>query len=372
MKTLTLSLALVLACCALSAGAATPEEIVAQKRQVASAANPQADALKAKLAVEVTKIVKAGRLAPFRTLYGEGGLRYHWREPWQMVYTLSLALPYLDADLQTKVKAYLKDEMTTRPPWDVKLLGPEGTLRQADDLPKAVFQADCKGGEVRNAFFAYALWVYADRTGDVQTIKNNWKAIQTSYAAKIGSKPNLETVSSAVGLARLAKLVGDDAAAQSATRQATDAIAACQNFSAVQASATKLYTGKEKWIRETQSVLYAFFDLTPEAARVLTATPELKAEAAKYAAIGWRDWPFWWMAQAPVGDSGYYGEGCCAGPEQQTMLFGYEAWVANTPADKLAYYSDVPDALVGDCGWIQNTVTALDAFGQTTWVPATK
>jgi hypothetical protein len=61
-------------------------------------------------------------------------------------------------------------------------------------------------------------------------------------------------------------------------------------------------------------------------------TPHRRAAAA-----GWKDYPLWWMARAPVGDSGYYGECCYSGPDQRHMLFNYEAWVAGTNAEKLAY-----------------------------------
>jgi len=104
-----------------------------------------------------------------------------------------------------------------------------------------------------------------------------------------------------------------------------------------------------------------------EAARFIASSEELRRDAAEYAAAGWKDWPLWWMAPAPVGDAGYYGEGCCAGPEQRGMLLNYEAWVARTPAPKLARYVDVPDALVGDCTYLQNLVTAIEAYGSQSW-----
>lgn len=45
------------------------------------------------------------------------------------------------------------------------------------------------------------------------------------------------------------------------------------------------------------------------------------------------------------------------------MLFNYEAWVAKTPASKLVCYVDVPDAMVGDCSYLQNLITAIEAYG---------
>ena len=60
-----------------------------------------------------------------------------------------------------------------------------------------------------------------------------------------------------------------------------------------------------------------------------------------------------------------------AGPEQRGMLFAYEAWVARTPASRLAYYVDVPDALIGDCTYLQNLVIAIESFGSARWEEGT-
>lgn len=348
------------------APAATPAEIVNQKRTVSDIA-PGADAINSRLHAEVQKIVDAGRLAPFRTLYGEGGLRYHWREPWQMPFTLALALPYLNSELQGKVKTYLKEEIAARPPWENKLLGLDGTRRQADDLPDGVFNSVSGADEVRTPFMGYALWLYADRTGDVATIKQNWPAIKSNFAKKSANRPNLETLSGLIGMYRLAKVVQDTPAADEYLGQATAAVEAVKDFSSVVSSSNKIYTGQKTWNREAWGVLYAFYNLTPEATRALNSHASIKAEVADYAQSGWKVWPFWWMAQAPVGAAGFYGEGCCSGPEQQGMLMQYEAWIAGTPADKLAYHSDVPDALIGDCTWIRNAVTVIEAFGKEKW-----
>ena len=351
--------------------AVEPEQIVKQKR-AATDIDKGAEPLKAKLSLEVGKIVKAGPLAPFRTMYGEHNARYHWREPWQMVYTLSLAIPYLPPQQQERAKKYLTDEITARPPWAEALLGPQGRLRQPADQSRELFDADCKPGKTASAFFAYALWIYADRTGDVDTIRDNWQTIKTNFARKIGTRHTMETVSGCIGMYRLAKMMGDQSAGAGAMTRATAAIEACRDFQQVIRNATRVYTGKDQWRRGTHGVLYGFFNLTPEAARVLTNSPELKEAARRYAAVGWKDYPLWWMAQAPVGDSGYYGEACCSGPEQRGMLFGYEAYVAHADASKLAQYVDVPDALIGDCTYLQNLVIAIEAFGKAAWVEAVK
>jgi hypothetical protein len=360
-----ISLFVVLMLSTYAVGAAGLEAIVTERRAV-SDIGPGAEPLKARLVAEVQKVIKAGRLAPFRTLYGEHGLRYHWREPWQMPYTLGLALPHLPPELQADVKRYLAEEIAARPPWEGALLGPDGTKRQPDDLPESVFRA-IGAGQTPTAFFPYALWVYASRSGDWRTIRANWPVIQQNFQAKVGTRPNFETASGAIGMYRLAVGIDDSAAAARFLKAATDALAACRNFEAVRASAHRAYTGHENWTRESHGVNYAFFNLTPEIARLIAGDEALAKAAEAYADAGRRTWPLWWMAQAPVGDWGYYGEGCCAGPEQRGMLFNYEAWVRKLPAEQLAMYADVADALIGDCTYMQNLVTAIEAFGTAAW-----
>lgn len=339
------------------------------ERRVVTEVSEAAEPLRASLRAEVEKVLAAGRLAPFRTLYGEGGLRYHWREPWQMVYTLSRAMPYLEPATQDRVRAYLRDRIAEAPPWQPQLLGPEGTLRQPVDVERPLFNAGCQGGETRSAFFPYALWAYADTTGDWETVRANWPAIQQAFARKVDPRPTLETLSGAIGMHRLATHLDDDAAAQNALSIVEGFLRAATDFETIRANATRAYTGQERWNREAQGIVHAFLNLTPEAARLLAGSPELKAGAEAHAAAGRRAWPFWWMAQAPIGAAGYYGEGCCAGPEQREMLFAYEAWVAGLPAATLARYTDVPDALIGDCSYLQNVVTAIEAQGQAQWQP---
>ena len=41
------------------------------------------------------------------------------------------------------------------------------------------------------------------------------------------------------------------------------------------------------------------------------------------------------------------------------MLFNYFAWVRQAPANELRLLVDVPDALIGDCYYLQNLVTAI-------------
>ncbi len=142
-----------------------------------------------------------------------------------------------------------------------------------------------------------------------------------------------------------------------------------------------------EWNRGSYGIAYPLFYLTPEVARYMSsqinlrntidtyiyAEPEIQPSGSGgggYAVIPlsvtWL-WPLWWMAQAPIGDGGYFGEGCAAGSEQRMMLFNYYAWVRNEPSATLRYYLDVPDALIGDLYYIQNLVTTIESYGQTCW-----
>lgn len=368
-RTMLISYALAAGCMLMlgagQASAVEPEQLIAQHRDI-SGLSQRADPLVEQLRSEVAKILAADApLAPFRTMYGEGGLRYHWREPWQTVYTLSLAYPYLDDAMQAEVRSYLREDIAERPPWSLQLLGPAGTLRQPTDQPRRLFDASVQPGEVNSPFFAYALWVYADRVGDWEPIEANWNDIRRNFAQLWSENLTLEHLSGAIGLARLAEHMDDEATADAARRRVAEVMEL--DFETLRRNATRVHTGRDDWDRPTRGVLHAHLHLTPEAARWIDESPALTEPAEAYAAQGRYYWPLWWMAQGPVGHGGYYGEGNSLGPEINEMLFNYEAWVADVAPAQLRRWVDVPDALIGDYTYIRKLVTAIEAQGESRW-----
>jgi hypothetical protein len=349
---------------ALPAVGAGFNDIVQQTRRV-EYLSPEGNKLVSRLDAEVTKTIKAGHLLPFRVQYGEGRPRNLYAEPWMMMFTLARAYPYVTKENQSAITAYLRQETRSCPPWSKTALGPTGASRQGD--PKGVAELGLPPKYKPTGTMLYALWLYGQHSGNWSDVKAQWTTLQDSYAELAASPPTYETISGAIGMSRLARAWGDEPRHQRFAAEAVKLMEAGTNFETFRRNAHLAYSGKPDWFRGSDGIAFALFYLTPELARYINEQPELKRRLERYVDQAVAVWPLWWMAQAPVGDWGYFDEGACAGPETRMMLFNYFAWVRQTPARELSLLVDVPDALIGDCYYLQNLVTAIEACGQSNW-----
>jgi hypothetical protein len=337
--------------------------IVQQTRRVEDL-SPGANKLISRLEAEVTKIIQAGHLMPFRVQYGEGQPRNVYAEPWMMMYTLARAYPYVSKGTQSAITTYLRQETQLRAPWSPTPLGPTGAYRQGD--PKGVPELGLPPKKYKpTGTLLYALWLYGHHSGDWSAIKAQWQNLQGIYAALAASPPTYELISGAIAMSRMARVFGDEPGRFAA--EAAKLMQAGTDFESFRRHAHVAYSGKPNWYRGSDGIGFALFNLTPEVARYIKEQPALKRALENYADHAVAVWPLWWMAQAPVGDWGYFDEGSCAGPETRMMLFHYFAWVRQKPASELGQLVDVPDALIGDCYYLQNLVTAIEAWGRANW-----
>lgn len=340
-----------------------------------------AEDLQTLLAQEVRKIVAAGHLAPFRALYGEGPRHFFWYQRFDVVYALSLAYPYLPADVQSQVKTYLKSEMQQYPLWSGDLLPANvGTRREPDEISDAE-----RGGlpqvysQRPKLFSLYALWLYAQQTGDWQYIAQNWPAIVSFYNANRGEvSRHYQSLAGAIGMARMAALKPspDTQMQATATADITAGFNAGTNFTQFAKNASASYLWQDNGLAWTVGYTFEGFqylNLTPEIGRFMNANAAVKAAVLGNTAQdiyslkrGEYLYPLWYMAQAP-GFSRYFGEGSAIAPDAKAMIFPIKAWVQQQPAATLRLYVDAPDALVGDFYYLQGLVYTIQAHGQACW-----
>jgi hypothetical protein len=356
-----------------------------------------ADDLKAKLEWEVTKITGSGHLAPYRTLHGEVAPRYAFNNRHDIVYTLSLAYPYVNSSLQSAIRTYLASEMASYPVWDTadyntRYLKPGiGTTRNPDQYPAGLLATEFNGWGYKDRprlFALYALWLYAHNTGNWAYVDNNWNTIKsfyTSYRSEANS--HYTSIAGAIGYARMAeeKTTKDSAARDGAITDVNNAMANGLNYNQFAYNTENIFKdgmlADYAWIDPTgqRSARDQFFlgfhliDVTPEVGRYMYDTPSLKAlvlgnsetdiyslKRAEYY------YPLWYMAQSPMW-SLYWGEGHSIQPEAKSMVFPIKAWVQKEPASQLRKYLDVPQALIGDDYYIQNLVRTIEASGTECW-----
>ena len=359
-----------------------------------------ADVLKAKLQHEVDKILAHGQLLPFRAVYGEevrgasGGAPYHshwFFEPWQMMFTLGRAYPYVSVPAQAGIRAYVRREIQRVAPWGTNKLDMTGTPRQPE-RPTVVAHDYNDISYKRRGDAFHALWVYGSASGDWTDIQANWTTIKSAYTTVRGQQRTYQLIAGAIAMYRMAKQFGDTAAAASYLADINTFMAEGLNFETYRANAFTDYSGQSYYVRGSGGLPYPLYSLTPEVARYMRDNPSLLAAVTTYVERmpqqGQQDyssnpdlgpmngafhpeppawvWPLWWMAECPVGDWGTFGE-TKNGPPTLRQLFNYFAWVRNDPPDRMAYYVDVADALLGDCYYIQNLVTAIEQYGTRVW-----
>lgn len=338
--------------------------------------------LSANLDKEVKKVIQAGHLAPFRTLYGEEPPAYHWYHRYDSVYTLSLAYPYLPASTQTLVKQYLATELANYPVWSATLLDLQtGFKREPDELSSTERgNYSLAGYASRPKLFAlYALWLYAHQTGDWTLIDNNWSSITSFYSSyRTETSSYYSSIAGAIGMARMAQHRNASSQLTTAVSDIATGLTNGKNYDTFGLNAENAYKGglAGDWSGWTRSELFLGFhllDITPEIGRYFRDNPTLvtsiigSSRSNQYSlSKAEYFWPLWYMAQAPHWTR-YYGEGSGTPPDAKAMIFPIKNWVQKEPASKLRTYLDVPDALVGDFYYMQNVVRTIEASGTECW-----
>lgn len=346
--------------------------------------------LQTKLEGEIGKIMQAGHLAPFRALYGEGatnGGQYFWYHPYDTIYTLALAYPYVTTTTQQSIKAYVTNELKTAAyqPWSTSLLPPTtGAMRQTDQFPNGLFadEASTHYNSYNNRpklFALYALWQYATATGDWSIVQTNSAAMSAFYNSYRANETGkfYTSIAGAIGMARVANQLGNTSLSQTAVTDAKNGMNAGSSLSTFGTNATTAYQYAcgESWDYCANSMYlgFQFLDISPEIGRWFETTPALKTQVlgstindiyslkrAEYR------YPLWYVGNGTA-ETHYFGEGSGNPPDTRAMVYPLKAWVQKEPASKLRLYVNAPDALVGDYYYIQNLVRTIQAHGTECW-----
>ncbi len=350
------------------------------------------DDLKLKLEQEVQKIINSGHLAPFRALYGESQSHFFWYRPYDVVYTLSLSYPYLNSSLKDGVKNYLRTEMQNYPIWysnpnylNSAILNPdEGTKREPDLLPSGLRVREYPAWGLRGRpqlFGLYALWLYAQNTGDWNYIESNWNQIKDFYNSyRSETSRYYSSIAGAIGVARMArqKPTPDLNFENSVLSDINTGFSNGLNFVQFGRNAESVYLWSSDAVfrarmLEEAYLGFVFLDISPEIGRFMYDNQALResilgiSNPSEYSLTrGEYVFPLWYMVQSPMG-SFYFDEGTGNPPDTRAMIFPIHAWIKKDSPSQLRRYLDVPDALIGDFYYIQNLVRTIEAHGQENW-----
>jgi len=341
------------------------------------------EALVARLEKEVQLIVNAGHLAPFfiergfttpqgipgDSAHPQDGLvkfspsgNVYWFDPGELVYTLSIAYPYLSPDLKSQVRAYLQDEMNTYPPlkqlpWPAQstwLSLTAGTRREP--YPVAV-QPNVWPPPAPPLSTLYALWAYADAIGDWGYLQDHWSQIKALFDNKKGEVDSYADIGGAIGYARIAAHLGHTAEAREGQDIAVTAMTAGQDFATFVEIANARYPD---WPNQSKGLRApVFFGLVPEVGRFLHDTKNDTVTAYLDTLTDYYDGQFLWYLTR-LGIQKERGESSFHGPELAWAVFLAKAYVQSIDPLELQGYLDRPWGL-GDLYYLQKLVATLEA-----------
>ncbi len=344
------------------------------EEEIVTDISKDAEPWKNKLADEVSKIVTAGHLAPFRWASTEGDIILEWAHSGQLVRALSMAYPYLPPDLQEKTKTYLRKEIEEYPPWYTGASWSPGNLPVDKGARREWYAAPGLGAMVSkekdrawlstriNAWIqhGYGIWLYARNTGDTETIDKNWQMIQSYFHSN--QKMGLSLYSDLagyIGIARLAKMTGHDDIAYDAENFIKQNIGKISEFDKVE---KRLIGDDSTHLKSNSAWIAVFFYLTPETARFIKENS--LAEAREYLDSVKIQRPAWFLNPAP-GYSG--GEISTTPPGLSWPVFQAEAEIFGADPKILQCWVDIPYCKVGDLYYIENLVSLIKAFGKKKW-----
>lgn len=285
----------------------------------------------------------------------------YWFDPGELVYTLSIAYPYLSPGLQSQVRSYLQAEMERYPPLE-RLPYPgsaswlvNGTRRET--YPVTILPNNWPP-PAPPLETLYALWTYAEATGDWAYLQQRWSAIDALFDARKNQVDSYARIAGAIGYARIASHLGHSTAAQEGANVAVSAMAAGTNFATFLSRANGRYPdARPNSYEGTRAPV--FYGLTPDVGRYLqdyvgpTVEAYLDAFTARY------DGDYLWYltrlgAQVDPGESSFHG------PELAWSIFLAKAYARNTSGWQLRPYLDRPWGL-GDLYYIQKLVATIEA-----------
>lgn len=373
---------------------------------------PKDEALTELLSRQVAEVVDS---PPFAPGYIVTGHPYDilWRNSSETVLALLAARPFVDEAMRGKLDGYLRQWVAQRHP----VLRPrqavtDGQRREWHQMPQVIL--DREGGDTgpneADGLSVYALWAYADATGDWQAVEAAWAPVgqvirgmlqQCDWAAGyLGGIDKLNVqIAGAIGYTRMAEHLGKTTEAQlgallagrlMATRLAFSRLAeyvalpdAADRFSkrlmlnAYQGLPQRPFGPAQVYAMDTYGPVLGMHSayeggrmpqrlagLTPAVARLLA---DFDAQATRaYLEAAFRDRPLWYISDGP---NTVAPTTTMMHPGYTWQLFQAQSYILRRPADELKAYLDSP-LMKADLYYLANLTAVLAADAGQTWAVA--
>ena len=303
-----------------------------------------------------------------RVIYKSHGNVY-WFDPGELLYTLAMAYPYLDATLQQQTKAYIAAEMARYTPLDRMPFNDTkadwlrtGIPRERYDVP---FRAELNNWPTvkANLETLYGLWLWSKNSGDWTYACSNTTQVKALYNDMKGNLRYYADIGGLIGYARLAqglvtqKCAGWSSADVTAAQQtAISGLTTGLNFTTYRDQAENDFLDPREI--NTGWSLPVFFGLTPEVGLYLSEQFNDAARNEVLSKQGSTAMPQWYFTKGGV--QGEEGETSYLGPQIAWSHFMARAYITKDTNATLRQWLDRPWTK-GDLYSIQKIVAAIQA-----------
>ena len=292
-----------------------------------------------------------------------------WSDPGELMYTLALAYPYLDADLQQQTKTYLAEELKRYPVLENLLYNQTdadwlrtGVARERYDVPVRSKLNSFPVAKVSLSVF-YGVWLWSKNTGDWSYACANSARIKSLYNELKGNVRYYADMAGVIGYARLSQALSQRSCAgwsnsdyASAQTDAATALQAGVDYNAFQTRARADYLDPRDI--STGWSLPELNGMTPEIGLYLSEQTNgaVRNEIAQKQVLGGMRW--WWFTRA--GLHAEEGESATLAPNTAWSHFLARAYVVKDTQAALRKWLDWSWGK-GDLYSIQKLVATLQA-----------
>ncbi|MEZ4836044.1 MAG: hypothetical protein R2873_29275 [Caldilineaceae bacterium] len=291
----------------------------------------------------------------------------YWHDPGELLYTLALAYPYLDADLKQQTRDYVAEALDRYPPLEnLPWSDPNpdwlhsGTQREPYAVPfRAQINVWPPPAVSMSAF--YAVWLWSRNTGDWSYAQETWPQAKGIFASRAQNATDYYAdLAGIIGYIRIAQHFDDTQAEANAMRAALQVMEDGRQFEKYRQYAAEAYLDPRGY--KTGLSMPVFYGLTPEVGRYLREQTDGAAAAHIIEKETGRTGLRWWYLTR-AGLHGEVGETSYLAPTAGWSHFLAHAYIQGDTQEQLRTWLDRPWTM-GDLYSIQKTVATIHATPQ--------
>ncbi len=297
----------------------------------------------------------------------------YWHDPGELLYTLAMTYPYLDAGLQSQARAYMAAEMARFSPLSDLPYGGTGAqdwlkVGAARENYAVPFRSRLNNWPPVAASFSalYGLWLWSRNTDDYGYACSHWSAARGLFNDRKNSVLYYGDVAGAIGYARLAQdlrargctavTATEPADAEAYSTQLMQGLIGTASFNAFADRADQAYVDPRDMTTGWSAPV--FFGLTPEVGAFLRDQTDGAALAYLIARESGDGMRWWYLTRAGVQPE--VGETSFVLPGAGWAHFLARAYIAGETQATLRQFLDRPWA-VGDLYSLQRLVATIQA-----------